>query len=125
MTSDVERGGASSVTKFENGSWIDAEPRPAVPSRGLDRLSLSCSRCMRNPAIVQGASWHFAPTWLAPELARGAGPQMFEFHETTIAPLVECPTATGKSFWAPGQTSPPRMPGEVRKPKRRRRSWSS
>ena len=24
---------------------------------------------------------------------------MFEFHETTIAPLVECPTATGKSFW--------------------------
>jgi hypothetical protein len=39
---------------------------------------------------------------------------MFEFHETTIAPLVECPTATGKSFWAPGQTSPPRMPGEVR-----------
>jgi hypothetical protein len=32
MTSDVERGGASSVTKFENGSWIDAEPRPAVPS---------------------------------------------------------------------------------------------
>jgi hypothetical protein len=124
MTSDVERGGASSVTKFENGSWIDAEPRPAVPSRGLDRLSLSCSRCMRNPAIVQGASWHFAPTWLAPELARGAGPQMLEFHETTIAPLVECPTATGKSFWAPGQTSPPRMPGEVRKPKRRR-SWSS
>src|SRR5882724_3464542 len=34
---------------------------------------------------------------------------MFEFHETTIAPLVECPTATGKSFWAPGQTSPPRI----------------
>ena len=125
MTSDVERGGASSVTKFENGSWIDAEPRPAVPSRGLDRLSLSCSKCMRNPAIVQGASWHFARTWLAPELARGAGPQMFEFHETTIAPLVECPTATGKSFWAPGQTSPPRMPGEVRKPKPRRRLQSS
>jgi hypothetical protein len=24
---------------------------------------------------------------------------MFEFHETTIARLVECPTATGKSFW--------------------------
>jgi hypothetical protein len=24
---------------------------------------------------------------------------MFEFHETTIAPLVESPTATGKSFW--------------------------
>jgi len=24
---------------------------------------------------------------------------MFEFHETTIAPLVECPTATGKWFW--------------------------
>ena len=24
---------------------------------------------------------------------------MLEFHETTIAPLVECPTATGKSFW--------------------------
>jgi hypothetical protein len=24
---------------------------------------------------------------------------MFEFHETTIAPLVECPTATGESFW--------------------------
>jgi adenylate cyclase len=24
---------------------------------------------------------------------------MFESHEATIAPLVECPTATGKSFW--------------------------
>jgi hypothetical protein len=24
---------------------------------------------------------------------------MFEFHETKTAPLVECPTATGKSFW--------------------------
>jgi NADPH:quinone reductase-like Zn-dependent oxidoreductase len=62
---------------------------------------------------------------LAFRFSTGAGPQMFEFHETMIAPLVECPTATGKSFWAPGQTSPPRMPGEVRKPKRRRRSWSS
>ena len=30
MLPDVERGGASSVTKFENGSWIDAEPRSAV-----------------------------------------------------------------------------------------------
>ena len=73
MPTDVERGGASSVTKFENGSWIDAEPRPAVPSRGLDRLSLSCSRCMRNPAIVQGASWHFAPTWLGPRARSWGG----------------------------------------------------
>jgi hypothetical protein len=42
---------------------------------------------------------------------------MFEFHETTIAPLVECPTATGKSFWGAWTD----LPGEVRKPKRRRR----
>jgi hypothetical protein len=42
MLPDVERGGASSATKFEHGSWIDAEPRraPALPSRALDRLSL-------------------------------------------------------------------------------------
>jgi hypothetical protein len=41
MLPDVERGGAPGVTKFEKGSWIDAEPRSAVlTSRGLDRLSL-------------------------------------------------------------------------------------
>jgi hypothetical protein len=42
MLPDVERGGASSATKFEHGSWIDAEPRSAVLTfpRGLDRLSL-------------------------------------------------------------------------------------
>jgi hypothetical protein len=30
MLPDVERGGAPGVTKFENGSRIDAEPRSAV-----------------------------------------------------------------------------------------------
>jgi hypothetical protein len=42
MLPDVERGGAPGVTKFEKGSRIDAEPRPApaLPSRALDRLSL-------------------------------------------------------------------------------------
>jgi hypothetical protein len=46
---------------------------------------------------------------------------MFEFHETTIAPLVECPTATGKSFWSAWTGPAASYACEVRKPKRRRR----
>jgi hypothetical protein len=49
---------------------------------------------------------------------------MFEFHETTIAPLVECPTATGKSFWGARTDLAASYAWRGQKPKRRR-SWSS
>jgi hypothetical protein len=38
MVPDVERGGAPGVTKFENGSMIDAEPRPAPATLPSARL---------------------------------------------------------------------------------------
>lgn len=46
---------------------------------------------------------------------------MFEFHETTIAPLVECPTATGKSFWGAWTDLAASYAWRGQKAKRRRR----
>jgi len=70
--------------------------------RGVGKSHLAAPSLRPHPTIYP-LRYHISPPSTLPASAfrfgTGAGQQMFEFHETTIAPLVECPTATGKWFW--------------------------
>ena len=54
MLPDVERGGAPGVTKFENGSRIDAEPRPAWEPKIGVAAERPCARDASICRILQG-----------------------------------------------------------------------
>jgi hypothetical protein len=75
MLPDVERGGAPGVTKFEKGSWLDAEPRSAVlTSRGLDRLSLPWFLQRLGRSVGVREYIRARPFDSAPIVTGGAGP---------------------------------------------------